>query len=84
MNFPEDIFESLHQRHTKVRVRKILRVFRTFSGVAISVAEIIGESKWKSTWLIIILEKCSRYAVERCYWKASAKTIPVEEENKES
>ena len=47
MKFPEGVFEGLPQWHNKSKVG-------TISGVAISIAVIIGQRKWKSTWLDII------------------------------
>ena len=56
MKLPEGLFESLPGWHkiSKLVARKILKILGNFSGVAISVAEIIGDKKLKSAWLVLI------------------------------
>ena len=80
INFPDVVLESLPRWNdmTKVSVRKILKMFGPFSGVAMSLASIVNDKKWKSAWLIIRPEKHSSFTVERSYWKSSAKVISVE------
>ena len=59
-------------------VRKALKIFGTFVGVAINIAEILADREWKSPWFVIIYKKHSYYAVKRYYWKPFADAIAVE------
>ena len=87
MQFPDDIFESLPRWNDtrKVSVRKVMKIFGPLSGVAISLAEIVDNKKWKSAWLVINPEVHNWYTIERYYWKSSgkAKAIPFEEKKVE-
>ena len=87
MQFPDDIFESLPRWYDtrKVSVRKVMKIFGPLSGVAISLAKIVDNKKWKSAWLVINPEVHNWYTIERYYWKSSgkAKAIPFEEKKVE-
>ena len=81
MTFPNGVFESLPRWNDtrKVSVRKVMKIFGPFSGVAISLAEIVDDKKWKFAWLVIKPKVQSWYTIERYYWKSPAKAIPVKE-----
>ena len=57
----------------KVSVRKVVKIFGSLSGVAVSLADMIKDKKWKSAWLTIRPEKHSWFTVERIISKSSGK-----------
>ena len=61
MKLPDGIFDSLPRLRNKIKVnlRKIIKTFDPYSGVAKTLAEIIDDKKWRSAWLIINPDKHS-------------------------
>ena len=64
-------------------VRKIMKTFGPNSKVAISLAEIVCDKKWRSAWVFINPGKHSWYIIERYYWKLNKKAVPSEEKKDE-
>ena len=55
MKFPESVFYSLPRIHNKIKVsvRKVMKTFGRNSTVAVDLAELIDDKKWRSTWVVI-------------------------------
>ena len=71
----------------KVSARMIVEIFDQSSGIALEMAEIIRNKKWRSAWLILhaCFQKCW-FNVDRVYWK-TPKSVPspiVIDDNKEN
>ena len=78
--FLKGFFERLPRwlNKSKVSVRKILKIFGSFSGLANSVAEIVCDRQRKPAWLVIISKKHpSMHSSITPGVKSSRKTIPV-------
>ena len=74
MKFPNSFFDCLPCFYDKIKVsiRKIMKTFGPKRGVATSLAEIVDDKKWRSTWVAINPGKHSWYSwyiIKRYYWK---------------
>ena len=80
MKFPDSVFGRVPRFHDKLRVniRRIVKTFDPYRGVATTMVEIVDYKKWRSTWLAIYPDKQSWYIIERYYCKLHKKTIPFE------
>ena len=56
-----------------------MKTFGPNSKVAISLAEIVCDKKWRSAWVFINPGKHSWHIIERYYWKLNKKAVPSEE-----
>ena len=79
MKFPDSDFDSLPHFHDKMSVQIIMETSGPHSEIPTSLAEIVTDKKWRSTWFFINPSKHSWYIIERYYQKVNEKAIQFEE-----
>ena len=48
-----------------------MKLFGQGSGIMMRISELIDDKKWKSGWLVLVLDGNSWYIIERIYWKST-------------
>ena len=54
-----------------VSMQQLVRNFGSFSGIVMSLKEIINHPKYCTAWLLLAVIKYSRYIIEDIFWKKS-------------
>ena len=89
IKFPDHELRRLSSFNSKIKasMRKLLKLCGHFSVVALRLADIIHDNKWRSAWLVLFPEEHIWYSVDRIYWKRpNSKTtdLVINDEDKEN